>query len=132
MNDRLETTWIIHLINEEIDKRKEIIKEEDIKTLGALFDANRLYPYIACFSENGDSLSQWRAYANDGKGVAIGFNPEKFGITNRIPVNTLIKTDSIGYYKCIYDINEQKRLITESLDGLCSLINYKEKINWIT
>lgn len=29
--------------------------------------------YIVCFSENGDQLSQWRAYADDGLGFAIGF-----------------------------------------------------------
>lgn len=31
-------------------------------------------PHIACFSKEGDLLSQWRAYANDGKGISIGFN----------------------------------------------------------
>ena len=30
--------------------------------------------YCACFSERGDLLSQWRGYANDGTGVAIGFS----------------------------------------------------------
>lgn len=30
-------------------------------------------PYIASFSRDGDSLSQWRAYASGGNGVAIGF-----------------------------------------------------------
>jgi hypothetical protein len=30
--------------------------------------------FCACLSTNGDSLGQWRAYATDGKGVAIGFN----------------------------------------------------------
>ncbi len=29
--------------------------------------------YCVCFSEIGDLLSQWRGYANDGTGVAIGF-----------------------------------------------------------
>jgi hypothetical protein len=119
MNDRLETTWIIHLINEEISKRKDMLKEEDIKTLGILFTINRLYPYISCFSENEDSLSQWRAYANNGKGIAIGFNPEKFGIKNDIPVNTVVKEDSIGYFKCIYDIDIQRKAINEILDFLC-------------
>jgi hypothetical protein len=127
MNDKLETTWIIHLINEEISKRKEILKEENIKMLDISFTLNRLYPYISCFSENGDSLSQWRAYANDGKGVAIGFNPEKFGIVNKIPVNTLVKDDSIGYCKCIYDIDLQRKLINESLDVLCLFIKQDEK-----
>lgn len=32
--------------------------------------------YICCFSECSDLLSQWRAYGNDGQGVAIGFNAE--------------------------------------------------------
>jgi hypothetical protein len=31
-------------------------------------------PYLACFSAEGDLLSQWRAYANDGAGFAIGFS----------------------------------------------------------
>lgn len=31
--------------------------------------------YVACFSQERDLLSQWRAYANDGLGYAIGFDP---------------------------------------------------------
>lgn len=31
-------------------------------------------PYLSCFSSNGDLLSQWRAYGDDGAGLAIGFN----------------------------------------------------------
>jgi len=31
-------------------------------------------PFVACFSLDGDSLSQWRAYADDGRGLAIGFS----------------------------------------------------------
>ena len=30
------------------------------------------FPYVACFSRDEDMLSQWRAYADNGKGVAIG------------------------------------------------------------
>ncbi|WNH08039.1 DUF2971 domain-containing protein [Thalassobellus suaedae] len=29
--------------------------------------------YVTCFSKEGDSLSQWRAYGNDGKGISLGF-----------------------------------------------------------
>lgn len=31
--------------------------------------------FFACFSEAGDSLSQWRAYADDARGFSIGFDP---------------------------------------------------------
>lgn len=30
--------------------------------------------YAACFSEHKDTLSQWRGYADDGKGLVIGFS----------------------------------------------------------
>lgn len=29
--------------------------------------------YVVCFSEKMDCLSQWRGYADDGKGISIGF-----------------------------------------------------------
>lgn len=32
--------------------------------------------YVMCFSENGDLLSQWRGYADDARGIVIGFNFE--------------------------------------------------------
>ena len=34
---------------------------------------NSMHPFVACFSTEGDLLSQWRAYADGGRGVAIGF-----------------------------------------------------------
>ncbi len=35
-------------------------------------ESNLTY-YATCFSGNGDLLSQWRGYANDGNGIALGF-----------------------------------------------------------
>ncbi len=37
-----------------------------------------LTPYVGCFSKEHDLLSQWRGYADDGYGLAIGFNPKYF------------------------------------------------------
>jgi hypothetical protein len=31
------------------------------------------HPFVSCFSFEGDSLEQWRSYADDGRGFAIGF-----------------------------------------------------------
>lgn len=33
--------------------------------------------FVACFSPSGDDLSQWRAYADSGKGFALGFDGPK-------------------------------------------------------
>lgn len=51
---------------------------EYAKTAGAIRMHTRplgAYPeYISCFSKNPDSVSQWIAYADNGQGVAIGFD----------------------------------------------------------
>lgn len=41
------------------------------------YHIERPVPYITSFSDNGDLLSQWRAYANQGTGVCIGFETMK-------------------------------------------------------
>lgn len=89
-NDYMERKWILNIIEEALDKS---FKEEGIKInlreeywyrdginnhisylLDMLsYDVKRS-SYITCFSRNGDLLSQWRAYGDDGRGVAIGFN----------------------------------------------------------
>jgi Protein of unknown function (DUF2971) len=36
--------------------------------------------FVACFSERPDDLNQWRSYADDGRGVALGFDLEKISM----------------------------------------------------
>lgn len=89
-NDYMERKWIINVIEEALDKRfkdKGItinLREEYWYADGInnhityLIDMLKFYversSYITCFSQNGDLLSQWRAYGDDGRGVAIGFD----------------------------------------------------------
>ena len=76
MNDKEEVTWIDTLVfdalNELIDaypnEKKYSKIEEEYKKL------EHKKHFIMCFSKEKDKLSQWRAYADDAKGVAIGFN----------------------------------------------------------
>ena len=37
----------------------------------------RLSSFLSCFSTDGDSLGQWRAYAADAEGFAIGFRASR-------------------------------------------------------
>ena len=41
--------------------------------------------FISCFSDKHDSLGQWRAYAGNGTGFAIGFDTNKINIEKRLP-----------------------------------------------
>lgn len=66
----------------------------------------RCLPLAACFSESGDVLSQWRAYANDGKGFSIGFDAS---ILTKLAVKPL---------RVLYNQDEQKREIRAFIQAL--------------
>lgn len=65
-------------------------------------------PFVCCFSTDGDSLSQWRAYASDGEGFAIGFKCSGMG---PIPASLL---------KVEYELEEQ---IDEMMDAISFIAN---------
>lgn len=45
-----------------------------------------VHPFVSCFSLDGDNLGQWRAYADDGRGFAIGF---RASMLKQLPVTML-------------------------------------------
>lgn len=55
--------------------------------------------FIACFSECGDLLSQWRAYADDGRGVSIGFN------INDLPMPTGLTFNNVFHRKSVCTVD---------------------------
>ncbi|MHB0959282.1 MAG: DUF2971 domain-containing protein [Pirellulaceae bacterium] len=64
--------------------------------------------YCACFSEQPDLLSQWRAYGDDGKGCAIGFATEHL---------QWLCTNLQGMFTdVIYDDTEQDSLVENVFD----------------
>lgn len=73
-NDSMEGKLVADLIleNAKVDK----MDDETIKHLKSAFlIVESLVDGLGfCLSENSDSLSQWRGYADDGSGVSIGFS----------------------------------------------------------
>lgn len=117
MNDYMESKWITPMINEEIEKYQSKYPKF-IEQFITNYSINSPVPYIFCFSKEKDILSQWRSYANDGKGVAIGFDEEKFKIKNRplekkFPVTAVCETISTSIVPCIYDTTLQKKTISD-------------------
>ena len=68
--------------------------------------------YIACFSESGDLLSQWKGYGSYGEGVSIKLDSRKLLRKERkFPfVNIAIK-------KVIYEIDVQNEIITSKINS---------------
>lgn len=121
-NDYMEKKWILKLIDSllieclkeykiDVDINEPYWYSEDINSHMEFFRrimseylSGNNPVLITCFSKEKDLLSQWRAYGDDGTGVAIGFNLdilEKL-CTSKLPITI----DDVTY-----DQEEQKSSI---------------------
>lgn len=70
--------------------------------------------FCVCFSESKDKLSQWRGYAQDGKGIAIGFDKEVLEELNQI------SKFHVAFGKVIYDNPQEyvQGIIADNIEKL--------------
>ena len=120
LNDYKEIHWIKDKIFKKIKKSINKDNFQKYKSFEELYSTELPTVYIASFSEGSDLLSQWRAYANDGYGVAIGFNSDYFKKNNKI------KTSKVLYDEIFQE--KQIDLILKPLEDLdCDIdINSEE------
>ena len=86
LNDSNETIGVYKLFFDRLRKYDKDGRLADLYDFARQPRAIALYgspltknsEYVACFCENPDSVSQWIAYADDGRGFAIGFDEEAF------------------------------------------------------
>lgn len=113
MNDSAEIMWFLDLIENyasEKGKYKKTVEnwkliEKMIEEIIKKID----FPYILCLSKKNDVLSQWRSYADDGKGIAIG-----------IDVNELINYgDGLSGHDIVYKPEEQINILEKREIGKC-------------
>lgn len=118
LNDYKEIHWIKDKVSQKI---KELTTKDSFskyKIFEELYLKQHPLLYIASFSQGKDLLSQWRAYANDGKGVAIGFNANYF---NQIKY---IKNSEV-----LYSEEEQNSQINEIIKEIDNFDNKTVKSN---
>ena len=71
--------------------------------------------YVTCFSYQNDLLSQWRGYADDGRGAAIGFDLDV--LKEVVTVSPEISKPSIvSLHKISYSETEQREVVRESIE----------------
>ncbi len=114
-NDYMEHRWLIEKARKELEDRAKTSGNRDRLTELAtmLTDAN--VPYICCLSPEGDLLSQWRGYSDDGAGFAIGFSGSSIQATCKgYPNPTAIALRKVEYVE-----GEQEQLLKQYLDNYC-------------
>lgn len=110
MNDKLECIYILDILKKVIEDVNVTTKTTDsiLEEINKSCKSNVDYPYIISLSKNKDLLSQWRAYGDNGKGVAIGFDltkiPHKDLIGNGDNDSNLIIDEVCYNEKTIYKI----------------------------
>lgn len=73
-NAYLETPFEIEYDNEKGEQAFAKLLELTSKIFSNTIENGDFSNLVLCFSEEADMLSQWRGYANDGKGISIGFS----------------------------------------------------------
>lgn len=157
-NDKLELNWLNKVfVDMVIEVKNEFLNRKNLEKEKSNFDffqkVESFAKYISkdilsecwalCFSENGDLLSQWRGYADDGKGVSIGFSSDFFEDAQTCnpqfkryksiefgKVNYFDKNEAIEYLKGQYNFEKINNCHDEielslALNGLTLLTSIK-------
>ena len=74
MNDYAEHVGMIKRVDDYLEGLSLGEPQDGFREALRSLMAVPMSPHVACFSSAGDVLSQWRAYADDGAGFAIGFS----------------------------------------------------------
>jgi DUF2971 family protein len=97
MNDFLEMHWGYSMFEAAASSLLKTISKPFFDRVDDHIRATsaHILPLASCFSQDGDVLSQWRAYAADGSGFAIGFSAVEL---SKMPIKPL---------KVLYDKEQQ-------------------------
>src|SRR5579862_7472394 len=113
-NDATESRYFFSMFDEVVSRRF-IGSQQIVQPLRDYLLLNWRDPYIICFSENGDLLSQWTMYADRGQGFSIGINPKAFPFEARVPLHTEVMDSSSGWAKVEYNRSKQMQQIGEAI-----------------
>ena len=115
MNDSMERRWVSKLFKEVwldcLESMRAII---DADAYFYDFEIDKIPVFALCLSAAGDLLSQWRAYASDGQGVAIGFRPHSLGFPVKTRfIDEYMEDESMVMTKCMYNRRKQTTLMRD-------------------
>lgn len=112
LNDASELSYAVELISGVVT---ETLSEADTDALHSVlprysgfanaFEYGRR-PFVACFCEEGDLLSQWRGYRSGQTGYSLGMDLSTLARIGNLPPNTYLR-------KVVYDTDEQRAEVRE-------------------
>lgn len=156
LNDSSEFKYASGLLREVIDEvtagaapdspkgrmRQVMLQSGDVTSHGPEWtvDPNGRQQFVACFSEAGDGLSQWRGYGKSIGGYALGFpfhHLRALADRQRHLDDVSEKTHGtieVNFRSCWYDVKAQRALIREVVDQALSFLERSKRAprdSWI-
>lgn len=118
MNDEGEYKSGFQIIHEILKSYSDV--DETVTTEMSPNNLNDTFKVlVSCFSHNGDILSQWRAYADDGRGFSIGFDMEmvkQHHLFNRYLEKMVPISGKISFIGVSYDRLEFEREVHQLIN----------------
>jgi hypothetical protein len=132
LNDASEAEYANALIGEALGAVDPLLlpSEHRSEFMNSLRSAFRMYtPFVACFCEDPDLLSQWRGYGKAGEGFALGFS------SSWLSSSAVVDDAKFLLLKVIYDPSEQRQLIStyiHNATGISARYQFSddEEENW--
>ncbi len=108
MNDFIEMHWGYYIWELVVTELLDEVGKDFLDEIDEIIHSAGKYGLLvaSCYSLDGDVLSQWRAYADDGKGYAIGFNAKDL---IELPIRSL---------KVLYEQKEQVEELKNTIKAL--------------
>ena len=123
LNDSKEFNHTIQLSLEFLKGDETVIGQDLYKTVEHLFsDSQAPDVYVTSLTAMRDQLSQWRAYCPNLGGFNIGFETEK--------LHKIVKAQGVMLVPCNYDLEEQKKIIKNSINITRDTFNQKADTNY--
>lgn len=110
-NDSMEGAWVWEMLREECQKRDIPAENLDFFKSQTNYLQELVWAFAFCMSSDGDVLSQWRGYADNGLGVAIGFDHETVKSLN---MTTQKKCYTPSLQEVIYKNITSKNILNKS------------------
>ena len=130
-NDSMEISWICRYFQQVFQQAYEQASEEVHQKISKerMDNLIRFYTdeffnenyssyryYVTCFSKKPDLLSQWRGYADDGRGVAIGYDLDVLKTIASAPEYG--KKQTVSLHEISYSEEQQKKVVEEIIARL--------------
>lgn len=120
MNDHLEQRWFgklaLEVLEREFKDQGCYSYDEEYRQIRRLVENVRQSDvFCACFSSKKDSLGQWRAYADNGYGVALGFDLRALGFEDE---DGVLKKGEMEICQVEYDIEVQQDAIRKGIRSI--------------